>query len=137
MAVKEKNPKEIKKSRIREVLSTEYKWETYLIGVLSVIAIALGLLMATNVLTIKEDVPIVGTYPVIFQWIILGLGFFGLILFAIPFFRPAVPEIKKLEYPTWRLFLANTTRVFIFIIVLTLLFLLYEAFLKALLSRIM
>ena len=135
MAVKEKNVE--KPSRIRTILTTEYKWETYLIGVLSAIALALGLLMVTGVLTIKDSIPIIGTYPKVFQWIILGLAIIGLILFAIPFFRPAVPEIKKLEFPTWRVFIANTTRVFIFIIVLTLLFLLYEAFITALLGRVM
>ena len=135
MAIKEK--KEGKSSKIRTILTTEYKWETYLIGVLSCVALALGLLMVTNVLTIKDTVPIIGTYPKVFQWIILGLGLIGLVLFAIPFFRPAVPEIKKLEFPTFRVFIANTTRVFIFIIVLTLLFLLYEAFITALLGRVM
>lgn len=135
MAVKEKNVE--KTSRIRTILSTEYKWETYLIGVLSAVALAIGLLMATGVLTIKESVPIIGAVPKLFQWLIIGLAILGLVLFAISFFRPALPEISKLEFPTWRVFVANTTRVFIFIIILTLLFLLYEAFITALLGRVM
>jgi preprotein translocase subunit SecE len=136
MAVKEKTDM-TKGGKLREILSTEYKWETYLIGILSFVAIALALLMLTDVLTVKSDTPIIGSNPRLFEWLILGLGVIGLILFAIPFFRPAVPEIKKLSFPTWRVFLANTVRVFIFLLVVILLFLLYEAFISAFLGKIL
>jgi len=135
MAIKEKKEKQL--PSFREIMSTEYRWETYLLGVLGVFALAIGLLMKTDVLTVKEDTPIIGANPAIFEWIIIGLAVVALILFAIPFFRPAVPEFKKLTFPTWRLFLANSVRVFIFLIIMTLLFLLYEAFITAFLGRVM
>ena len=115
MAIKEKNNEE-KSSKLMEILNTEYKWETYLLGVLSVVAVALGLLIFTNVLTVNADTPLIGNYPNLFAWIIVIVGAIGLVLFAIPVFRPAVPELKKLSWPTWRVFVANTTRVFIFLI---------------------
>jgi preprotein translocase subunit SecE len=133
MAIKEKN-KEVQKSKIVEILFTEYKWETYLLGFLSTVAIALGLLIFANVLTVSENTPLIGNYPKLFAWIITIVGSIGLILFAIPLFKPAVPELKKLTWPTWRVFLANATRVFIFIIVLAGVFLLYEAFISAFLG---
>lgn len=135
MAIKEKS-KEVKQSKIVEILTTEYKWETYLLGFLSTVAIALGLLIFANVLTVSETTPLIGNYPKLFAWIITIVGAIGLILFAIPLFKPAVPELKKLSWPTWRVFLANSTRVFIFIIVLAGVFLLYEAFISAFLGFI-
>ena len=101
----------LKTSKIKEILSTEYRWETYLIGVLSIVSLTLSLLMLTNVLTIKEDVPLIGTNPLIFEIALLVLSIVGLIFFAIPFFRPAIPELKKLSFPTTRVFIANTVRV--------------------------
>ena len=135
MAIKEKN-KEVQKSKVVEILTTEYKWETYLLGFLSTVAIALGLLIFANVLTVSENTPLIGNYPKLFAWIITIVGAIGLILFAIPLFKPAVPELKKLSWPTWRVFLANSPRVFIFIIVLAGVFLLYEAFISAFLGFI-
>lgn len=136
MAIKEKSV-EAKPSKIREILSTEYKWETYLLGFLSIVAIALGLLIFTKVLTVNDNTPIIGNYPNLFAWIITIVGAIGLILFAIPIFKPAVPELKKLSWPTWRQFLADTTRVFIFIILFALLFMLYESFISAFLAKIL
>jgi preprotein translocase subunit SecE len=137
MAVKEKKDELFQGSRIGKVMATEYKWETYLLGVLSVFALALGLLMVSGTLTIKEDTPIIGAQPVIFEVMILVLGVVGLILFAIPFFRPAREEFKLLSFPNGKTFLANSVRVFIFLLVLVSLFLLYEFFISALLGRLM
>ena len=136
MAIKEKN-NEVKSSKLMEILNTEYKWETYLLGVLSVVAVALGLLIFSDVLTVNADTQIIGNYPNLFAWIIVIVGAIGLVLFAIPMFRPAVPELKKLSWPTWRVFVAKTTRVYIFLIVMSLMFLLFESFITAFLSKIL
>ena len=136
MAIKVKNSNEIKPSKIKEILTTEYKWETYLLGVLSVFAIALGLLIFTGVLTVNESTPVIGGNGVLFAWIITIVGAVGFVLFAIPLFKPAVPELKKLTFPTFKVFVANATRVFIFMIVLALIFLLYDAFITAFLGFI-
>ena len=131
MAIKVKDSKEIKPSKIKEILTTEYKWETYLLGFLSLVAIALGLLIFTKVLTIDASTPVIGGYGDLFAWIVTIVGAVGFVLFAIPLFKPAVPELKKLSFPTFRVFIANATRVFIFIIVVALIFLLYESFIGA------
>ena len=136
MAIKVKDSKEIKKSKIAEILTTEYKWETYLLGFLSLVAIALGLLIFYQILTVNETTPVIGSSPKLFAWVITIVGGIGLILFAIPLFKPAAPEFKKLSFPTLQVFLANATRVFIFIIFIALVFLLYEQFIGALLGFI-
>ena len=120
MAIKEKN-KEVKQSKLMEILSKEYKWETYALGFLSIVAIALGLLIFSDVLTVNADTPIIGGFPTLFAWIIIGVGVIGLVLFAIPVFRPAFPELKKL----------------IFLIFMSLMFLLYESFISAGLSKLL
>lgn len=132
MAFKVKNVKEVKKSKVKEILTTEYKWETYLLGFLSLVALAIGLLIFSNILTVNEDTAIIGRYPKLFAWIITVVGSIGFILFAIPLFRPAIPELKKLSFPTGRVFVANATRVFIFIFVIAGFFILFEAFFLAL-----
>ena len=136
MAIKVKDRKEIKTSKIKEILTTEYKWETYLLGFLSLVAIALGLLIFSNILTVNENTPLIGNFPKLFAWIITVVGSVGLILFAIPLFKPAMPELKKLSFPRFQAFMADATRVFIFIIVIALVFLLYEQFIGALLGFI-
>lgn len=136
MAIKVKNSNEIKPSKIKEILTTEYKWETYLLGVLSIFAIALGLLIFTEVLTVNESTPVIGGNGTLFAWIITIVGAVGFILFAIPLFKPAVPELKKLTFPTFRVFIANATRVFIFVLVLAGILLLFDAFVTAFLGFI-
>ena len=136
MAIKVKNSNEIKPSKIKEILTTEYKWETYLLGVLSIFAIALGLLIFTDVLTVNDSTPVIGGNGDLFAWIITIVGAVGFILFAIPLFKPAVPEVKKLTFPTFKVFVANATRVCIFIIVLAGMLLLFDAFVTALLGFI-
>jgi len=49
MAIKEKKEKQL--PSFREIMSTEYRWETYLLGAVSAVALALALLMLTGVLT--------------------------------------------------------------------------------------
>ena len=136
MAFKVKNVKEVKQSKIKEILSTEYKWETYLLGFLSLVAIALGLLIFSKILTVNEGTAVIGRYPKLFAWVITIVGGVGFILFAIPLFKPAIPEMKKLSFPTKKVFLANTVRVFIFIIVIAGLFMLFEAFFLALFEKL-
>lgn len=137
MAFKVKNVKEVKQSKIKEILSTEYKWETYLLGFISIVAIALGLLIFSKILTVDSDTAVIGRYPKLFAWIITIIGGIGFILFAIPLFKPAVPEIKKLSFPSKNVFWANTARVFIFIGVIAGIFMLFEAFFYALFGKLM
>ena len=136
MAIKVKDSNEIKKSKIAEILTTEYKWETYLLGFLSLVAIAIGLLIFYQILTVNPNTPLIGSSPKLFAWVITVVGAVGLILFAIPLFRPAAPEFSKLSFPKFQAFAADATRVFIFVIVIALVFLLYEQFIGALLGFI-
>ncbi len=134
----EKNKEKFEgKSRILEYLKTEHKWENYLFLVVSVITLLLGILMLTDALVVKEDFPLIGKYPDVFAWILVVIAGIGVIYALYPFFKPAFPEFKKVTWLTWGKFLGNAIRVFLFLIIFTLLFLLYDSFITQILARIL
>ncbi len=135
MAVKVKE--EEKESLILKYLKEEHKWETYLLGFLSCLSIALGALILTDVLVVNANTWIIGDYPDVFGWVIEVIGIIGLILFIVPIFKPSAKEIKELTPPTRQLFFGNVVRVFLFITILALVFMLYEAFISAVLGKIL
>lgn len=116
MATKRKETEQ--KSRLLEVLTTDYKWENLLLGILATVAAALSMIIILNTgfLTIAEDFPVLGdrTNQLIFSWFLFGISIFGLFLVLVPFFGPAVPELKKITWPTWLQFLDNSVRTLIF-----------------------
>ncbi len=124
------------KSRIMEYLKTEHKWENYLFLVVSIITLLLGVLMLTDALIVKENFPLIGKYPDVFAWILVVVAGIGTIYALYPFFKPAIPEFKKITWLTWPKFLGNATRVLLFLVIFTLLFLLYDAFITQILARI-
>ncbi len=124
------------KSRILEYLKTEHKWENYLFLVVSIITLLLGILMLTGALIVKQDFPLIGNYPKVFAWILVVVAGIGVVYALYPFFKPAFPEFKKITWLTWIKFLGNAVRVFLFLIIFALLFLLYDAFITQILARI-
>jgi preprotein translocase subunit SecE len=121
MAIKEKTQEE--KSKLLEVLTNEYKWENLLLGILAILSGALALMIISGnpLLTIRESFPILGTEPngLIFAWVLFAISVFGLILVIYPFFLPAIPELKKISWPTWPKFLDSAARTIIFLFLLT------------------
>lgn len=124
------------KSRILEYLKTEHKWENYLFLFVSIVTLLLGVLMLTGALVVKEDFPLIGKYPKVFAWILIVVAGIGVVYALYPFFKPAFPEFKKITWLSWIKFLGNAIRVFLFLIIFTLLFLLYDSFITQILSRI-
>lgn len=123
-------------SRILEYLASEHKWENYLLLFLSLFALVLGCLIVNDTLTVNEDFPLIGNFPNVFAWILIGLASVALLLSLYPFFKPAFPEFKKITWMRPRAFFADTARVFIFLIILVALFLLYDAFVSKLIGLI-
>ncbi len=82
MAIKQKN--EEQKSKLLEVLTTEYKWENLLLGILATISAALALMIISGntLLQIRDDFPILGegNNGLIFAWVLFIISLFGLIL---------------------------------------------------------
>ena len=135
MAVKEKT--QDKPSRIWQYLKETHKWENYVFLFFSVVVLALGLLILTGALNVKEDAWLIGGYPTVFAWILVGISGLFTLYGLYPFFKPALPEIKKVSWLTFGKFLGNAIRVLLFLVIFTLLFLLYDAFISLLLAKIL
>ena len=123
-------------SRISEYLKEEHKWENYLFVLVSLVTLVLGTLMLAGTLVVKEDFPLIGDYPKVFAWILVTIAGLGLIYAVYPFYKPAFPEFKKITWLKPKKFLGDTIRVFLFITIFTLLFLLYDSFITEILSLI-
>ncbi|MFH0767585.1 MAG: preprotein translocase subunit SecE [Bacillota bacterium] len=139
MAIKQKQVEQ--KSKLLEVLTTEYKWENLLLGILATLsgALALMIISGNTLLQINDNFPILGqgNNGVIFAWVLFAISIFGLILVIYPFFLPAIPELKKITWPSWPKFLDHSVRVLIFLIILTGMLLLYDILIIRLLGGIL
>ena len=128
MAIKQKETE--RKSKLVEVLTTEYKWENLLLGFLSIIAGALSMMLITgnSLLQIDSNFPILGqgNNGIIFAWALFLISVFGLVLFLYPFILPALPELKKITWPTKSKFIDHSIRVILFLIIVTLIIFLYD-----------
>ena len=120
MAIKQKEVEQ--KSKLLEVLTTEYKWENLLLGILATLsgALALMIISGNSLLTINSDFPILGqgNNGIIFAWVLFAISLFGLALVIYPFFIPAIPELKKISWPTFPKFVDHAVRTIIFLIIL-------------------
>ena len=138
MAIKQKPVEQ--KSKLLEVLTTEYKWENLLLGVLATISAALALMIISGnvLLQIDPNFPILGqgNNGLIFAWVLFAISIFGIILVVYPFILPAIPELKKITWPTFPKFLDHAVRVLIFIFIVTGFILIYNFLILRLLGGI-
>lgn len=134
MAVKEKQLD--KKSRIWEYIKTEHKWENYVFLFFAVVVLILGCLILTDVLTVKESIWLIGDHPDVFAWVLVGVSTLFTLYALVPFFKPAVPELKKISWLPLRKFVGNSIRVLLFLVIFALLFFLYDSFITQILARI-
>lgn len=139
MAIKQKQ--EEQQSKLLEVLTTEYRWENLLLGVLATIAISISLMIISGntLLQINPDFPILGegSNGLIFAWVLFAISAFGLILVLYPFFLPAIPELKKISWAKWHKFLDNSVRVLVFLTIITGFLLLYNFLIAKLISGLL
>lgn len=126
-------PEKNKSNGILAIFTKEYKYEGLVLLFLSLIAIILGSMVligetsgGSSGLTINENVFLIGDYPKAFAWILIILGAMSLILAVWPFFKPSIAEVKRVTWPTKGTLFQNTAIVFAFIVIMSLLFLLYD-----------
>lgn len=122
MAIKQKEQQP--KNKLLEILTTEYKGESLILGVLATITAALAVMIIGNVqgFHIPSDFPVLGGSPndMIFAWTVLVIAMLGLALVVYPFFLPAFPELRKITWAGWKEFADNAVRVLIFVLIFTL-----------------
>ena len=122
--------------RIAEYLKTEHKWENYVFVLVSMIVMVLGGMILSGSLVVKDSFPVIGSHSTAFAWILMGIGFLALIYSLYPFFKPAFPEFKKITWLTIPKFIGDTIRVFLFIAIFVLLFILYDSLITGVLRLI-
>ena len=122
--------------RIGEYLKEEHKWENWVFLVVSIIVLLLGLLILNGSLIVRDNFPLIGANPTLFAWILVGVASLGIIYALYPFFKPAFPEFKKITWPTLGKFIGDSIRVFLFIGIFVLLFILYDSLITGVLRLI-
>lgn len=127
MAVK--NTEKPKRSSLLETIANEYKITDIVLAVLALIICAFSAMLLKGELTISPDVPIIGAHPKLIMWIMMAIGVISLLYVVIPFYKPALPELKKMDWPTKNKFLGNVARVLIVMLVLCVCFVIYDYFL--------
>jgi len=118
---------------ILAIFSKEYKYEGLILLFLSIIAILLGTMVIIGEnspdgrpLTIRDDVFLIGEYPLVFAWILVILGTMSLILAVWPYLKPSISELKRVSWAKKGELLQNTAIVFAFILILAGFFLLSD-----------
>lgn len=134
MAVKDKSAE--KPSRIWQYLKETHKWENYVFLLFSVVVLVLGCLILTGTLTVRQDYWFIGQHPTAFGWILVVIAGIFTVYALFPFFKPAFPEFKKITWLTFGKWVGNSVRVLLFLVIFSLLFFLYDAFITQILARI-
>ncbi len=117
-----------KKSRIREFIEKDYKYENLLLTVLSIFALELGVLLLAGLLVIPDTAFLIGG-PVaskVFSWILVALGAISLVLSVSSFYAPSFAEVKHITGLKKSEFIGNVVKVLLFSVVLALFFVLCE-----------
>ncbi|MGS0973799.1 MAG: preprotein translocase subunit SecE [Candidatus Izemoplasmataceae bacterium] len=122
---------EEKSNKVIEILRKEYPFERMLLGVLGAIVIVLGVyLVEGRVLEIRyTDLWIFNSQLkiTIFSIFVILIGVVSFLLAVAPFFIPSFAEMRKVSWPTKKVIANHSARVFGFIIVIGLFFILYES----------
>ena len=103
---------------------------------ITLFVILITLLILVGTLVVRSDFPVIGGIPMVFGWILVVVAAAGVVYALYPMFKPAFPELKKISWLTGSKLVGNIIRVFLFILIFTLLFLLYVSFIQQILSRI-
>ncbi len=123
-------------THVMDILKKEYKFENWLLGVLSPILILYGVYIIVGEFGDFDLAGALGSSGIQFfdfffdttlkrvltgSFLIL-IGALVIVYLAIPFLRPSLIEMKKVSWPSMKTLAQNTVRVFIFLIFLALIF---------------
>lgn len=125
-----------KKSRIREFIEKDYKYENLLLAVLSIFALELGVLLLAGFLEIPDTAFLIGgaVASKAFSWILVALGAVSLVLSVSSFYAPSFAEVKHITGLKRSEFFGNVLKVLLFSIVLAFFFILCELVIESLIT---
>lgn len=125
-----------KKNKLLEILNKEYKFENIFLAFVAVLSIAFGIMILNGDFVVKEGFPILGDFPRVFAWTLIGIALFGLLMVIYPFYEPAFPEFKKITWATRNELLTDIVRVFSYMIIISLAFLFFDLIIKRIVGLI-
>lgn len=134
MAIKKREKD--KGSKLLDVLKTEYKWENVVLAILASLALAFSLMIINGTLSVRQNFPIIGSYPMIFAWILFSISVIGILLVIAPFFVQALPEVRRISWADWSTSIDAVIKVFIFVLILAFLFLGFDYLIKLVIGNI-
>jgi preprotein translocase subunit SecE len=121
---------ELKTNKVIEILKKEYPFERILLGVLGALVIILGVyLVEGEVLQIRLTswwIFNTALKRTIFAILIILIGTVSFFMAIWPFFVPSFAEMRKVTWPNRSTILNHSARVFGFIIILSLFFVLID-----------
>lgn len=116
-----------KRGQLMSVFTRDYKHEGLVLLILAVIAVVLGVLIITGTFTIPSDVFLLGDYPLVFAWILVGLGVISFVLAVWPFYKPSVEELRRVSWISRGSLLKDSLTVFLFVLILGVFFALSDS----------
>lgn len=137
MAIKETKPIYEKENWFIKAMKTEYRFENAIFLVLCAILLVMGVLILNKTIPINENAPLIGKIVTPFSITLIVVTSLGVLYGLYPVFKPSFPEYKKITWPTWSLFGKNTIRTFIFMLIFTATFILYDSLITSLLGLIL
>jgi len=137
-------------NRVMEILKKEYKFENWLLAILSPVLILYGVYIISGQFGTTNLEAILGNSGIGFidfffntdlKRILTGtflilVGGLVIIYLAIPFAKPSLAEMKKVSWPSTKKLFESAGRVFIFLLFLMLVFVVYDLVLNPLFTLI-
>lgn len=118
---------ENKKSSIMSILSKEYKYESLFLVLISIVIMVVSAFLMNGTLTIREEFPLLGSFPLISAIVFFVAGTIGLVVGSWPIFKPSFKEVRRLTPPTKSVYGDHIVKVFSFILGLILIFLIFDS----------
>lgn len=148
---KEMKPKKNNdESRVMSILKKEYKFENWLLAILSPVLILYGVYIMTGQFGNVDLEAILGRsgigvidffFNTTLKRMLTGgflilVGLLVIVYLAIPFVKPSLSEMKKVNWPSGKKLAESAGRVFSFLLFLMLVFVLYDLVLNPLFTLI-
>jgi len=105
---------EKKRNKLLEILSSDYRAENIFFALVSTIAMGFSIMILSNIMVVREGLPIIGTYPKVFAGILLAISILGLALVVWPFYEPSIGELKKITWATGNQMIQDVIRVLVY-----------------------
>ena len=127
-------------SRVMSILKKEYAFENWILAILSPVLILYGVYIVLGKFGSVDLAAVLGNsgrgfidffFLTTLRRVLTGsflivIGALVFVYLLIPYVRPSLLELKKISWPSSKILAKNTLRVFIFLIFLSLVFVLYS-----------